>query len=286
MPWIIEDEESGSKTLVVTGEWPDAAHEALSSGVADGLVLNYARGFAAESLEFIQSDWNLRRLSLLDRTVADLEPLGRLAPTLEKLSIQASDRARLDLYGFDRLRDLAGPWSLIAPTLGELPALEAMVTFEGFGEHDLRAFRDHLSLTRLTIKDARYLQTLDGIEALGLQMLCLQGVPRLQDVSAVAYGHETLVELWLEQARGLRHLDDMRRLVNLRHLHLGDCGPIESLRPLVEMRQLEQLYAWGTTEVMDGDLAPLLELPALREIRMRDRRHYRPPLDSFAQNAR
>jgi len=153
--WVFEEEPSGT-TLVVTGEWSDGAGEALASGAADGLALNYARGFSAASLDFIRSEWKLRRLSVLDRSVVDLEPLDRLAVSLEQLSIQAAAEAQLDLHGFDRLRDLSAPWGLIAPTLGELPALPTLVTFEGFGEHDLRSLRDHMSLQRLTIKDARH----------------------------------------------------------------------------------------------------------------------------------
>ena len=270
----------------MTGEWSDAADEALSSGGADGLVLNYARGFSATSLDFIRSAWNLRRLSLLDRSVVDLEPLDRLAASLEQLSIQVSAEAQLDLHGFDLLRDLSAPWGLIAATLGELPALRTLGTFEGFGEHDLRSLRDHVSLQRLTLKDAPYLRSLDGVEALDLHVLRLQGAPRLQDVSALVSLKDTLRELWVEGARELESLDDIGRLRNLRHLQIGDCGAIRSLAPLSNLRELEALYAWGTTQVVDGDLTPLLDLPALREIRMRDRRNYQPALTSFAQNAR
>src|SRR4051794_4831654 len=178
--WVIEEKPSGT-TLVVTAEWSGGAGEALLSGPADGLMLNYARGFSATSLDFISSAWNLRRFSLLDRSIVDLEPLDRLAASLEKLSIQASAEAQLDLHGFHQLRDLSAPWGLIAPTLGELPALRTLGTFEGFGEHNLRSLRDHMSLQRLTIKDARYLRSLDGVEALDLHMLRLQGAPRLKD---------------------------------------------------------------------------------------------------------
>jgi len=41
---------------------------------------------------------------------------------------------------------------------------------------------------------------------------------------------------------------------------------------------LECRHAWGSTRVEDGDLSPLLRLSHLSEIRMRDRREYRPTL--------
>jgi hypothetical protein len=283
--WVIE-EAPGGKTLVATGAWSEAAGEALTSGEADGLVLNYARGFAAESLDFIRPAWKVRRLSLLDRKVVDLEPLARLAPTLEELSIQASGKATLDLHGFDRLRELSGPWPLLAPALSKLSKLQVLSTFEGFAERDLTALRGHVHLEQLTIKDARYLESLDGIEALDLRMFRLQGAARLRDISALTESRDTLTELWLEEAGGVETLDVIAQLQNLRHLHIGNCGPIESFAPLATLRQLERLYAWGTTQATDGDLTPLVTLPELREIRMRDRRHYEPPLASFPQNVR
>lgn len=275
MSWVVEQGANG-RTLVVTGEWSERANDALLSGAADGLVLNYARGFTAASLDFIQPAWKLRRLSLLDRSMTDLEPLTRLAPTLEELSVQASTEATLDLDGFDLLRNLAAPWPLIAPTLGRLSTLQGLVTFEGFGEQDLRVLRDHVLLEQLTIKDARCLESLDGVEAPDLRVVQLQRAPRLRDISALVGSRDSLTELRLESVPGLKRVDDIGLLRNLRFLEVGDCAHIDSLAPLSGLRLLEVLYAWGTTEVVDADLTPLLQLPALRELRMRPRRSYKP----------
>ncbi|MFH4347348.1 hypothetical protein WAJ13_23105, partial [Acinetobacter baumannii] len=49
--------------LVVTGDWSSAARGLLESGRADGLVLNYARGFREQPIDFIQG-LPLRKLDL------------------------------------------------------------------------------------------------------------------------------------------------------------------------------------------------------------------------------
>jgi internalin A len=131
-------------------------------------------------------------------------------------------------------------------------------------------------LERLTIKDARYLERLDGIEASDLAGVQLQGAPRLRDVSALLSSRSSLAELRLENARSLNSLDDIGQLGNLCFLEIGDCGHIDSVRPLSGLNRLEVLDAWGTTEVLDGDLTPLAHLPALRELRIRPRRSYTP----------
>ena len=42
---------------------------------------------------------------------------------------------------------------------------------------------------------------------------------------------------------------------------------------------LERLYAYESTRIGDGGPKPLLQLTALRDLRMMARRHYRPTLD-------
>lgn len=71
-------------------------------------------------------------------------------------------------------------------------------------------------------------------------------------------------------------IDDTEPLVGLRFLGVSDCGDVVTLAPVRSLVALEAFYAWGSTRVSDNDLSPLLSLPRLREIRMRDRRTYRP----------
>ena len=82
---FVFDDEPGGRMLVVTGRWSDDAARALERGDADGLVLNYARGFVASDLEFLDSRLGLRRLRLLNRNIGDLGPIARLAGSLEEL---------------------------------------------------------------------------------------------------------------------------------------------------------------------------------------------------------
>src|SRR3954454_21216452 len=283
--WVIESDTDGA-TLVVTGSWSAGAAEALSAGRADGLVLNYARGFSEQSLAFLREDWNLRRLSVLDRAISDLEPLARLAGALKSLSIQAAPDAELDLAPLDGLHTLAGEWGLLRPTMSEVLGLRAITTWE-FDPEDLHDFRNHVELTRLIIKHAPHLRSLRGVSDLGqLAHLQIQGARQLEDLSDLTYVADSLTALWLEDCRRLQDLEYIGQLGKLRELGISDCGEIASFAPMRNLQRLDTLPAWGTTEVLDGDLAPLVDLRELREIRMRDRRRYRPRLDSFVRDAK
>jgi hypothetical protein len=273
--YVFEEEPEG-RTLVVTGPWSDAAAQALARGEADGLVLNYARGFSGGDLEFLDGELGVRRLDLLDRGISDLRPIARLGDSLEELSVQAAQDAELDLAALPQLRTLAGEWELIRDTLASLDGLQSLVTWR-FDEVDLHAFRDHLGVQRLTIKEAPYLESLSGVG--GLPELAVFGVVlagKLSDLSDVSALADSLREFELEDCPAIGAIDDVEPLVNLRFLGFSDCGEIDSLAPVAALEQLEVLYAWGSTQIVDGDLSPLVRLPRLKEIRMRSRRGYKP----------
>jgi hypothetical protein len=98
----------------------------------------------------------------------------------------------------------------------------------------------------------------------------------LHAISALSEVRASLEDLRLEMCGALDSLEPVGTLRGLRFLEIGDCGEVPSATQLAQLTALEALYAWGSTRFIDGDLTPLAKLPALGEIRMQDRHHYRP----------
>jgi len=272
----IERDAEGD-TLVVTDRWSTQAEALLDQGAADGLDLNYAKGFKDTDLAFLRP-WPLRRLKLLARTVKDIGPIDVLSPTLESLSVESAPGATIDLTRFPMLTRLAAVWPHVAATIGERPELTD-VYLGSYTEADLRPLRWNTGLLSLRLKDRPRLRSLDGIEAFpSMGHLGVYLAP-LQDISALgSLGHGRLRELHLESCR-MPSLAPVAQLRGLRVLDASDCGPIESLQPLTGLADLEVLWLYGTTRVSDDDLSPLLGLPRLRELRMRSRPSYRPSVE-------
>jgi hypothetical protein len=165
---------------------------------------------------------------------------------------------------------------LIRPTLDRVEMLQSVITWR-FDEADLRAFRNYFALEQLTIKEAPHLESLSGVA--NLPALAILGVflaRRLHDISDVAELGSSLRELKFEYCPGVSSLDEVTSLVNLRVLGVSECGDIASLEPIRGLDRLEEFYAWGSTRIVDLDLSRLARLARLREIRMRDRRGYKP----------
>lgn len=144
--------DNGCRTMDVTGDWSPSASRVLARGEVDGLTLNYARGFRERDLEFLQ-EWPLRRVTILARTISDLEPLYRLAGTLENLDLVSSDRAALDLSRFPRLKHVSCEnWSQLKPTISACLRLESVYA-GSYTSRDLTPLAHNRNLLKIRVKD-------------------------------------------------------------------------------------------------------------------------------------
>jgi hypothetical protein len=269
----IEDGPKG-RTLTVTGPWSTRAEEALCRLDVVRLALNYTAGFSGD-LEFLDA-WPVSCLHILDRSLVDLDPVTRLGETLEELDIQTAPDVQIDLGALSRLRRLSAHWDNVSETLSDARGLEHLHLWHFDGE-DVADLGLDAPLTRLKLVDTPDLLSLDGIQAFSKLASFFVAVAReLNDLDAITALADSLRELEIETCLGLTALDAIGVLRNLSFLGVSDCGRIDSLSPLANLTELEVLYAWGSTRILDGDLNPLLKLPMLREIRMRDRGAYRP----------
>jgi hypothetical protein len=137
-PFDIEDEPEG-RILTVTGRWSEKIDEALANGEAERLQLNYTAGFRERDLEFIREDWPLKELILLDGSIDDLSPIGRLGGTLETLTIsEAGPRTSVELSDLPHLRRLSAGWSHVEGALRQGRGKELRgLWVEGYDGSDL-----------------------------------------------------------------------------------------------------------------------------------------------------
>jgi hypothetical protein len=282
--FIIEETAEG-RNLVVTGDWSSAASSALLANAADGLVLNYARGYRERSLEFLRGDWPVRRLFILARTIKDLSPVYRLTNTLENLGFETSPQALLDLSQLPHLVRLAGDWRQVRETISAVRGLRRLY-LAGYSERDLSVLSEHHSLTELTMKEHPQLESLAGIDRLSvLSELSIFGAVRLRNISDLVFtaAASRLQTLQLQSCRAIDQLDAVAGAGALETLNASECDGIESLSPLNHLSKLRFLYLFGTTRVLYGDLSPLASLSNLEDLRMQNRREYKPSVPEIKE---
>jgi len=108
-----------------------------------------------------------------------------------------------------------------------------------------------VQLRSLRLANLRQLESLAGIEQL-----------------------KNLQELEIHTCRRIHSIDEIGQLYQLRKLHLNNDGDIESLKPLANIEHLEWVTFYESTNIIDGDLSPLVRQRHLSQLAFRNRRHY------------
>lgn len=273
--WHLETTRDGID-LVVTDEWSAEARDAILDGRADGLVLNYARGFRGADIAFIEG-LPLRRLQVLVWTLDDLGPIHTLGDTLVMLDVSAAPGTVIDLAAFPRLEGLGADWEQVRRSIDAIDTISDLYLGH-YRAPDLTPLSRFRGLRRLSMKDYPSVRSLHGVgELKELRDLGIYLARLLVDITELsALDGGPLTRLELPSCSKIADLEPMSGLKTIEHLDLGDCREIASVKPLSGFDALSWLDLYGTTTIADGDLRPLMELPALRRLGLANRRHYRP----------
>ncbi len=263
------------REVVVTEPWNAEMEAAVESGLADRVILNYALGFDERDLHFLQY-LPIRELVILDPRINDVGPIYTLAPKLEVLNLATIDPSvTVDLSLLPNLRDLSASWSQVKQTIETSTHLHTLYV-ESYEPEDLTPLSMLGNLSSITMKERPRLRALDGLGDLILMTeLAIFSATWLQDVAELS-GRDLLTRLELEACPRLVSLDEIAGCSSLELLNLSDLRDISSATVFERLTALKELDLWGSTRIIDGDLTCIARLPKLRELRMRDRRHYRP----------
>jgi Leucine-rich repeat (LRR) protein len=258
--------------VVLSGGWKPEYADIIRSDQLTALSIRVTDG----DISFLRGLPELRGLVLNASEVHDLTILQELRH-LRTLTLNTLKKRRqpLDFRVFRALRFVSLYWGPGYESLFACRQLERLFVF-GPPDTDFSRFAAIDSLRRFEVSEGRKLRTTEGIERLpALEFLGLYYQTGLETLAGVG-DVQTLRELAIETCKKLTTLDELAELNGLRTLKIANCGEIESLTPLAGLRELERFFAWESTNITDGDLSMLMDLPSLHEVAMMSRRHYRP----------
>jgi hypothetical protein len=130
---------------------------------------------------------------------------------------------------------------------------------------------DSLLYLHLTLANAT---SFNGICKLsGLKRLELTHCLKLESDDGLEKLADSLEWLHINQSKKFSHADSLLKLTNLRVLCLNDCAPLPNLSFLSAFPNLVDFRFVGTN-VVDGDLTPLLHHPTLCSVGFLDKRHF------------
>ncbi|MFF2499071.1 hypothetical protein [Peribacillus sp. NPDC058075] len=118
------------------------------------------------------------------------------------------------------------------------------------------------------------IQNFLGIEKMNkLKRLELHYCTKLQNDFGMSGLSNTLEFLHIEQSKKFVPNEELLSLKNLRVLRLNSCGNLENLNFLNQFPNLID-FRFVDTNVLDGDLSPILNHPTIRSVGFLNKRHY------------
>jgi hypothetical protein len=235
------------------------------------LELNQGKGWRGDDLWFLSKFPHLKAFEILDLCIKNVEPIHFLHD-LRRLNVTTYCSTEIRFLAFPRLEDCTLEWRRKANSLFDCCTLKKLFVNRYKGK-DVSAFGKLTNLQSLAILNAP-VRNLQGLASLKqLRSLRLAGLRRLTSLEGIE-GLTDLEELEVHTCRAIRSIEQIGSLSRLRKLLLNNDGDIESLMPLEKLKGLEWVLSYDSTNIVDGDLSPLLRLPNLSRVSFANRRHY------------
>lgn len=230
-------------------------------------------------LGFLSDFPDLLYLELIDQDKVDTAPLANLQ-NLRGLRIQTPGKG-IDFAWFPLLEVFVGDWHAGNCNLQccrELHQIRAWGFKPKSGDLTELANIPRLEWLELTQTNV---QTLAGIETLAdLRYCSIAYAPQLRSLAASASGDLQLRDLELSKAKKIESYEPLAALRWLRRLKISSCAPLPNLQWTRGLNLLDS-FSFVDTNVDDGDLTPLQDLPELRYVGSFSKKNYNLNVDKL-----
>ncbi len=252
----------------VTPENQTQALEAFRKGSAySGLSVS---GIA--DLSFLADFPNLRYLEVIEQKRVNTRPLEGLS-NLRGLQLETPGTG-VDFSCFPELEVFVGDWHIDNSNVHRCEELRRL-RVRHFNPNALD-LSDLAHTTRLEWLDLTQtgITSLAGLETLEDLRYCeIAYAPKLESLEALTTDRIGVRELSIQKAKKIASYEPIAALRRLRRLRLSDCAAMPDLKWTKGMDQLD-FFSFVETNVEDGDLSPLFQLPKLRYVGTSDKKHY------------
>ncbi|OQW33081.1 MAG: hypothetical protein A4E19_06975 [Nitrospira sp. SG-bin1] len=256
--------------MVLRSMWTDELLAPFMENDVRELELNYAKGWKVQNLEFLNHLPNLLCLDLGHFTIEDISPIHVLHD-LKALQIETYCKTKIDFSQFPKLEEVALEWRKGAESLFECSQLRK-VFVNRLKAESLSVFKKLTSLTSLRVYNSS-IKSIGTIVIPTLTTLEIANARKLASLKGIE-GFPNLTRLVIEGCRAIRSIDPLSILKQLEVLTVANDGEIQSFKPLAGLKKLREVHFYESTNIEDGDLTPLKQVPGLVKVSFQERKHY------------
>jgi hypothetical protein len=266
----LEAGEYGQRA-VATSAWSEQMTEyLLASGIVE-LELNDGKGWQGRDLLFLKKLPQLKVFKIIDLKISCIDPIHFLHE-LRALEITTYCQTEIRFSAFPRLEKCALEWRPKAASLFDCTTLKKLF-INRYSGRNVVPFTMLINLESLAILNAP-VENLQGLSALKeLRSLRLGNLRHLTSLAGIE-GLAKLEELEINTCPAIGSIEAVSSLSRLQKIYLNNDGDIESLKPLEKLNGLASVLFYESTNILDGDLSPLLCQKNLSRVSFQNRRHY------------
>lgn len=223
-------------------------------------------------LSFLQDFPGLLYLEIRDQRNVSTRDLAGLS-NLRGLHLEMPG-AGIDFACFPLLEVFSGDWHKDNRNIIRCRELYSLSTWHfNPPSRDLTEFANLPRLENLFVAQTN-IATLDGLETLeDLRYLTIAYASKLESLIAMSRRECGIRELHFDKVKKITSYEPLGSLRMLRTLQLSGCAPMNNLKWTTNLSRLD-FFSFVETNVVDGDLSPLLRLPSLRKVGTFDKKHY------------
>lgn len=251
---------------------PENREQALKTFAEGQNIFSGLRVQGMEDLSFLADFPSLRYLEIRDQKRVETRHLEHLS-NLRGLHLETPG-AGIDFASFPELEVFVGDWHNENRHLASCRELRSLRLMQFNPKH--ASLLDLANMVRLEWLDVikTSISSLEGLETLqDLRYFKLGYAPKLCTLEGLPSSCDRLRELSLSHLKNIESYVPIGSLSRLRRLKISYCASMPNLHWVRGMDWLD-MFSFVETNVLDGDLSPLLDLPSLRYIGTMDKRHY------------
>lgn len=242
----------------------------LKSNNIKGVIISNDNGFNGNDLSFFKHCDFIESVTISIYSKVDYLGLNYLKNLKALyLNILCKDSQGIDFSNFPKLQACSFTWNNKMKSVFECSSLEYL-SISKFKGKNLQQFAKLQSLEVLRVYQSS-IETLIGIESLvKLKHLDLYGNRNLNFINELRNLNKLGI-LEIEKSKGINNIDAIYYLNSLFKLKLIDLDDVESIRPLQNLQNLKEIHLSGSTNIVDGDLSPCINIPIRY---FKNRKHY------------
>jgi protein phosphatase 1 regulatory subunit 7 len=267
----------GKRSIIVNSACIDECMRVYTDHALDGVAITIAHDYKLANVDFLEHYPEITSLSI-SQGIEDISAIHNLGNL--KWLIASGRNRKIDFSFFPFMEDLRIEWSSKLVNLKSCTKLEGLFLRNYNPKvNDASNIKDIAWIRRLGVVQST-IQSLNGLEEMDrLEEVEIDYCSKLTDIGFFTQSKNTLISLLFGNCKAIINYQDVACLSNLKTLAFNDCGRMESIGFIKDMRSLKS-FRFVNTDVLDGDMNPCI---GLEYVAFSNKKHFSHKLEGIRE---